>query len=305
MRIVFVGTVAFSRHCLQEVLRHHGDVAAVLTLDPEHGRAHADYADLSEVTAPNRIPLIRITDINDPETERRIRALQPDWLFVFGWSQKLSRTILQIPRRGCIGSHPALLPQHRGRHPIIWALAEGLRESGLTFFHLEERVDSGDILWQRSFPISVDDDAASVYQKVEQLASQAIAEFMPQLAHGDAPRIPQDHRKATYWRKRTEQDGEVHWDRSTLQIYNLIRALTRPYGGAHAYLDGRKLTIWRSRLPEQPLSPRHATQRPGTVLSRADDGLQVRTGDGYLHVIHYDTLEEFPLPPRAHAMVRS
>ncbi|MBI3320671.1 MAG: methionyl-tRNA formyltransferase [Candidatus Omnitrophica bacterium] len=299
MRIVFVGTVAFSRHCLLELLRQPWDIAAVLTLDPEYAERHADYADLSEVTSPRGIPLIRVRDINHPETVRQIRSLRPDLICVFGWSQVIGRAVLDIPPKGCLGSHPTLLPQHRGHHPIIWALVEGLQESGLTFFYLDEGIDSGDLLWQRPFPITLEDGAASVYRKVEQLASQALAELLPQVAQGCAPRIPQDHRQATYWRRRNEQDGVIRWELPTLQTYNLIRALSRPYVGAQTSLHGANVVMWRSRLPAEPLSPHDMTSPPGTVLSRRNDELLVRTGDGYLRVIHYEIVGEVPLPREA------
>jgi methionyl-tRNA formyltransferase len=288
MRIVFVGAVEFSRYCLEAVLKNGGDVVAVLTLPKEHAGFHSDYADLSDVAIQHGITVYRLNNINNAENVKLIQSLSPDIIFVFGWSQLISKRILDIPPMGCIGTHPALLPRNRGRHPIVWALAEGLEESGLTFFYLDEGADSGDILCQRPFPITREDDARALYEKIKGLASEAIAEFLPKLEQGIAPRVPQDHSQATYWRKRTGKDGEIDWAAPTVKIYNLIRALARPYVGAHTYAAGRKVTIWRAILPRRPLPTKADGVAPGTVFTTAGKGLAVRTGDGYLKICGYE-----------------
>lgn len=292
MRIVFVGAVDFSRHCLQQVLDCGGNVVAVFTLAKEDAGFHSDYADLSDVAIRHGVTVHKIKNINDPENVELIRSLQPDVIFVFGWSQLISKHILDIPPLGCIGTHPALLPRNRGRHPIVWALVEGLEESGLTFFYIDEGTDSGDILWQKPFPVTLEDDAGSLYEKIKALTSEAIREFLPQLEWGAAPRIPQDHSQATYWRKRTEKDGEIHWTAPTMTTYTLIRALARPYVGAHTYLRGEKMLIWRARLPEKPLPPEAMGPQPGNIFARTGTGFDVRTGDGYLTVLEYELAGE-------------
>lgn len=288
MKIVFVGAVDFSRHCLQQVLDCDGNVVAVLTLAREDAGFHSDCANLSDVAMQHGVTVHRIKKINDPKSIELIRSLKPDVIFVFGWSQLISKRILDIPPLGCIGTHPALLPRNRGRHPIVWALVEGLIESGLTFFYVDEGTDSGDILWQKSFPITLEDDAGSLYEKIKVLASEAIREFLPQLERGTARRIPQDHSQATYWRKRSEKDGEIHWIGSTMKIYNLIRALARPYVGAHTYINNQKMLIWRARIPQKPLPPVAMDVQPGIIFARIDVGFDVRTGDGYLTVLEYE-----------------
>ena len=291
MRIVFVGAVDFSRHCLDEVLRSQGNVVGVLTLDKEDAGFHSDYADLSDLATTHGIPIFKIKNINQPSVTNLIQTLNPDILFVFGWSQIISKDILTLPPLGCIGTHPALLPGNRGRHPIIWALVEGLEQSGLTFFYLNEGADSGDILWQKPFPIALDDDAGSIYRKIKVMAGEAISEFLPLLSTGTAPRTPQDHSQATYWRKRTEEDGEINWGSTTLEIHNLVRALARPYVGAHTYLAAEKVIIWQSIYSTQVVPQNHRDRRLGAILSLGREGLAVRTGDGQL------TIKEWQAPP--------
>jgi len=292
MRIVFIGTVEFSRHCLQTVLNENVDdengVVAVFTLAREHARFNSDYADLKPIAAAHQIPVYHIRKINEPKTVALIRALRPDVIFVFGFSQLIAKEILDIPPLGCIGTHPALLPRNRGRHPLIWALVEGLSESGLTFFYLGEGADDGDILWQKPFPITLSDDAGTLYEKIKGLADEAIQTFLPQLEGGNAPRKPQDHAQATYWRKRSKKDGEIDWSAPTMTTYNLIRALTQPYVGAHTYLDGHEILIWRSHLPTHPLPEPALAQAPGTILAHSAAGWAVKTGDHYLHIQEWE-----------------
>lgn len=288
MRIVFIGAVDFSRHCLLEIIKHSGHIVGVITLERRFAAFNSDFADLSEVAEAHRIPIYKIHKVADPDVIALLRSLMTDIIFVFGWSQLLPRDILEIPPKGCIGTHPALLPRNRGRHPLIWALVEGLQESGMTFFYIDEGADSGDILWQKAFPITLEDDAGTLYQKIKDLASEAIPVFLDQFKRGTAPRIPQDHSQATYWRKRGEKDGEIHWSASGLGTYNLVRALTHPYVGAHTYWGDHKIIIWKSRLEETPGDLRGHGIKPGTVVERGPDGLRVSTGDGSLTLLDFN-----------------
>lgn len=288
MRIVFIGAVDFSRHCLEEVLRQSGHVVAVLNPEHAHARFNSDYADLAPVASACDVPLYRVGKIGDPEAIELIRSLRPDVIFVFGFSQLIPAELLQIPPLGCIGTHPALLPRNRGRHPLIWALVEGLSESGLTFFYLDEGIDSGDILWQKPFPITLDDDAGTLQAKIKELATEAIRVFLPQLEKGIAPRRPQDHSLATYWRKRTRADGEINWAGPTLLTYNLLRALTRPYVGAHTFLENKEVIVWRSRLLSAP-AKWHG--EPGEIVDKTPVGFVVRCGDGALELTEWECTE--------------
>ena len=278
MRIVLVGAVAFSRRCLEETVAAGGDVAAVLTLAPEHASFNSDYVDLEPTARAHGIPVHRIRKTSDPETVELLGELAPDVIFVFGWSQLLPPELLALPPLGCIGTHPALLPHGRGRHPIVWTLVEGLERSGLTFFYLDEGADSGDILWQGEFTVELEDDAGTLYAKIEDLAAEAIHAFLPQLEAGTAPRIAQDETQATYWRKRTDDDRRIDWTASSRTIYDLVRALTHPYVGATTTARGDEVVVWRARL----LHGSAPAARPGTIVARRDDGIEVRTGDSSL-----------------------
>lgn len=288
MKILFVGALDFSRHCLERVLQMGGDVCGVITLSEKRARFNSDYVDLRPVATRHGVPVYQVRKIGDPDAVDLVRSLSPDVMFVFGWSQLVPTEVLSIPPMGCVGTHPALLPKNRGRHPIIWSLVKGFDRSGLTFFYLEEGADSGDILWQRPFDITLEDDAGTLYGKIKALATDAIAEFLPQLQNGEAPRTPQDHSQATYLRKRNEKDGEIVWADTSRNIYNLIRGLTRPYPGAHTFLEESKVTIWQSRLADADAVDTIGRRAPGTTVCSNDGGVYVATADGYLQIIEYE-----------------
>jgi len=290
MKILLIGGVEFTRHCLKEIVKQGGNAVEVMTVKKEHAKFNSDYVDLGETAAALGIPVHYTDKVRSPESVELIRSIAPDVIFVFGFSQLISKEILDIPRLGCVGTHPALLPKNRGRHPLIWALVEGLPQSGLTFFYLDEGADSGDILWQKAFPITLDDDASTLYEKIRVLASEGIAEFLPKLMNNTAPRTAQDASKATYWLKRTAKDGEIHWDQPSMTIYNLVRALTHPYPGSHTFLNGEKIIVWKAVPPMAQSANGQGCQGnelPGTVVEGSESRLRVRTGDGYVTILDY------------------
>lgn len=299
MRIVFVGAVDFSAHCLEEVLRRKSNVVGVFAPSTDVSARASDRADLGPIAQRWGVPCHRFRRIGDAETVSLVRSLQPDVIFVFGLSQILPKELLQLAPLGCLGTHPALLPRNRGRHPLVWALVEGLTESGLTFFLLDDGVDSGDIVWQRAFQITEDDDAGSLYARVKDLASVAIGELLPLFEGGNVPRRPQDHALATYWRKRTERDGEIDWSRPVGSVHNLIRALARPYVGAHTFVGGDRVLAWQGRIHRGATPTRAAP--PGEILDRTDGGLLVRCGDaGTLELLEWEAPPGAILNPGCH-----
>jgi methionyl-tRNA formyltransferase len=287
LRIVVVGAIDFTQYCVEAMVRIGTNIVGIVTVAAEQAVQHADYVNLVPVGRSHNIPVQQVADINAPCAVAALRALRPDVIFVLGWSRLIAPEVLRIPRLGCIGSHPTLLPANRGRHPLIWALVDGLERSGLTLMYLTTEADAGDIVWQQAFPITMQDDASSLYAMIKRLVSLAIKEVLSQLAAGTLVGRPQDHTRATYWRKRTEADGEIHWADTSQRIYNLVRALTHPYVGAHAFHGKARVTIWKSALPhdELPMAARQCLV--GSVFRVDDHTADVRTGDGYIRLLVY------------------
>lgn len=292
MRVVFIGTVEFSRSCLQAMVETGVQIVGIFTQSKAQAWQNSDWADLSPYGAICRAPVVYFEKISSPMTLESIRSLQPDVIFVLGLSQLLPRTLLQIAPLGVIGSHPALLPENRGRHPLIWALVKGLTRTGLTFFYIDEGVDSGDIILQREIPIAITDTAWELYGKVKQWGAEMVKELIPLLIAGKAPRIPQDHSRASYLRKRNPSDGLIRWEEGSWNSYNLIRALTRPYVGAHTFYGGIEVKVWKALPPEGSMAGNGGRHRPGEILGIDGQGITVWASDGPLRIQEIDLKPE-------------
>ena len=231
MRIVFIGTVAFSKQCLIKLIELGYNIVGLIT-KADDGR-NADYANLVDLADAHRIEYKLVRDINHENNIAWIKHRQPDVIFCFGWSNLLKKPILEIAPLGVVGYHPALLPNNRGRHPLIWAKVLGLPFTGSTFFFMDEGADTGDLLSQKKVEIDFEDDATKLYDKITETALMQIEEFMPQLVNKSFTRVPQNRAEGNLWRKRGVKDGAIDFRMTSVSICNLVRALTKPYLGAH------------------------------------------------------------------------
>jgi methionyl-tRNA formyltransferase len=283
MKIVYIGTVNFSYHCLCEVLKNQGDVVGIVS--SENTRNNSDYCDLTPIANQYNIPIHYCKNINDPETIGWIKTKNPDVVFCWGWSQLIKSKLLSMAPMGVIGVHPALLPQNRGRHPLIWALVLGLKVSGLTFFFMDEGVDSGHILSQKIFEIADLDTANSIYGKIQELATIQIADFLPQLVAGTYKPIIQDLEKASYWRKRSSTEGMIDWRMNAIAILNLIRALTKPYPGAQFNYKEQTITVWVAHKYDKDIS---SNIEPGKIIIVLDGMPIIKCYDSAIVIDTYE-----------------
>lgn len=272
MRIVLIGTVVFSREMLLHLLSMRAHIVGVCTASS--AAQNADYADLQPVCDVHGIAMHRTSDINSEATMGWIASQRPDVVFCFGWSRLIGKALLSLPPLGVVGYHPAALPANRGRHPLIWALALGLRETASTFFVMDEGADSGDILSQAVVAIAEDDDAATLYKKIVDVARLQLDALVPGLADGSIVRRKQDDRQANYWRKRSVADGQIDWRMPGEGVCNLVRALARPYPGAHIQTTGGPVKVWKASLVKDVA----INAEPGKVLSCTAGQAVVRCG---------------------------
>lgn len=274
MKIVFVGSVKFSAEMLLQLIDMKTNIVGVCT--KIESTFNADHVDLRSISENNGIPWIYSDNINSVNTISWIRRLNPDVIFCFGWSEIIKDELLAIPPMGVIGFHPAALPKNRGRHPLIWALVLGLKETASTFFFMDSTTDGGDIISQVEVPIGHDDYANDLYNKVIEVAKKQISEFVPKLALGKVERQKQNNALANLWRKRSVNDGQIDWRMSAESIHNLVRSLSKPYAGAHLIFRGNEIKIWRTIISTD--SP--ANIEPGKVLHVSETGIVVKCGTG-------------------------
>ena len=286
MRIVFIGAVQFSEKALAKLIDMTAEVEGVCTL--EKSPFNADHVDLTPLCRENNIPVKYINNINSGESINWIKSLVPDVIFCFGWSRLLKSELLNLAPMGVVGYHPAALPANRGRHPLIWALVLGLDETASTFFFMDEGADSGDILSQRPITISKNDDARTLYLRVIETALEQMEKFVPALASGNYQKTPQDHGKASYWRKRGVKDGKIDWRMTARSIHNLVRGLAKPYVGAHFELDGEIIKVWETTVVENSKK----NIEPGKVLMVDKKGIVVKTCEDSVLLVKTDPVLE-------------
>lgn len=287
MKILFIGTVEFSYKALEKLIELKAEVVGVCT--KEKSNFNSDFVDLTPLCEKNNISYRHVENINSVENVNWIKSLNPDIIFCFGWSNLIKKELLNLTPMGVIGFHPAALPQNRGRHPLIWALALGLKESTSTFFFMDEGADSGDILSQERFEILYEDDAKSLYKKVIDIALIQIEEFLPNLQNCSYKKIKQDHDLVNTWRKREKSDGKIDFRMTSNAIYNLVRSLTKPYVGSHIQYKDKDISVWK--VEEIEYSQNNIEF--GTVLENDGKSITVKTYDKAIKIVEHD-FEQLP-----------
>ena len=285
MKILFIGTVEFSYKALKKLIELNAEIVGVCTKNKSD--FNSDFADLTPLCKQADVPIKYLDDVNSSENIEWVRGLSPDIIFCFGWSNLIKKDLLGLPKMGVVGYHPALLPKNRGRHPLIWALALGLNISGSTFFFMTEGADDGDILSQEKVEILYEDDAKSLYDKVSNIALRQIETFLPKLQNNSFEIIKQKNDLANVWRKRGKVDGRIDFRMTSRAIYNLVRALTKPYVGAHVEYNGQDISIWKVEEVEFDQN----NIEFGKVLENNGKSFIVKTYDKAIRIIDHDFKE--------------
>jgi methionyl-tRNA formyltransferase len=198
--------------------------------------------------------------------------------------------VLDVAARGALNVHGSLLPRYRGRCPTNWVLVNGERETGVTLHYMVARADAGDIVAQRQVSIAADDTAITLYRKQAAAAAAMLREVYPALCAGTAPRRPMDVAAGSYFGGRGPADGRIEWQREARQIYDLVRAVTRPYPGAFAEWQGAPLLVWWAQADGYG-----GGAAPGTVVG-VDHGVLVQTGAGRLRLLRVQAANDDERP---------
>lgn len=284
MKILFIGTVKFSYEALNVLLKKEFEVVGLVT--KEKSKFNSDFFDLTPLAKENSIPCFFRSPNNEEECISFIKERNPCVIYCFGWSHLLPKQILSLPPFGVIGFHPSELPNNRGRHPIVWALFLGLKETASTFFVMDEGADTGDIISQKKISINPTDTASGLYKKITSAALDQIELFSNELQEnsGNIPRTKQNLNEGNSWRKRGVKDGRIDFRMSTQAILNLIKSLTHPYIGAHVeYLDN-EVKVWSAKEENCDL----INYEPGKVLEVFGSDLVVKTYDGAVRLLEHE-----------------
>jgi methionyl-tRNA formyltransferase len=279
VRIVFIGTGDIGLPSLRTLLERGEIVGVVTQPDKPAGRRQELLASpVKALAAAHGIPVYQPTKIRADAAVEPIREWQPDLVVVMAYGQILPPELLQLPRRACLNLHASLLPRHRGAAPIQAAIVAGDRESGITVMHMDEGLDTGDVLLQKAVPIRRRETGGSLHERLAKLAPAALNEALILMAQNRAPRSPQDNALATYAPKLSRDDGKLNWGDSAETLERKVRAFN-PWPAARTSLplrDGEphQLKVFSA------IRCRRLSGAAGVVLRSDERGLLIAAGIG-------------------------
>jgi len=278
MRTVWVSFDTIGRDCLEAAAEAGAEIVGVATLPGPIDPNRSGQCAFDEVASRLGAELHETQDINSEETLAWLRSLEADLVFVVGWSQLVREPFIAEAREGVFGMHPTLLPRHRGRAPIPWAILTGLARTGVTLFEIvDATADSGAIVGQVVLDISPDETATTLFARIADAHVDLIRSIVPQIVERTAPRLQQDPSRASTWPKRSPGDGVIDWETRAPYLYDWVRAQTRPYPGAFTFLGDEKVIVWAAR----PVALDVAAPA-GTIVDVGASGPVVACGEGAL-----------------------
>ncbi|MCX4340502.1 MAG: methionyl-tRNA formyltransferase [Lachnospiraceae bacterium] len=253
------------------------------------------FHDLLSICQKEYIPLFIMEKMNCSDTIQKIKEWNPDLIIVSGWYHLIGRSILEIPSKGVIGLHSSLLPKYRGGAPLVWQMINGEEFAGITLFYMNEGVDAGDIICQCKIKIEDSDNIGTLYNKIGKEGIRLLIENIPLIASDCAPRIKQlELSDKDIYPQRNPEDGRVDWNKTSKQIYNFVRAQTRPYPGAFTHYKEYKVIIWSCAI----VLYKHASKAPGSILDIESDNfankpiIAANDSEYVIKVEEYDILDK-------------
>jgi len=280
MRIVVHGQQAFGKAVLDALLARGENVIAVYAAPEKPGQKPDP---LKEAALAAKLPVIQPDSYKKPEVWEEFKALKPDLQVMAFVTLFVPEEFLNIPTKGSIQYHPSLLPLYRGASAINWPIIKGEKETGLSIFWPDNGLDTGDILIQKKTPIGPADTLGSVYfDRLFPMGVEAMLESVDLVKTGKAPRIKQDHKKATYEGKCGPDNARIDWGKPWEQIDRLIRGCN-PAPGAWTQVGGSKLQIFDAH-PLPAHDPKGIGGKLGEVVAVDSDSFTVVCADGRFKV---------------------
>ncbi|MFJ7192041.1 methionyl-tRNA formyltransferase [Streptomyces bacillaris] len=273
MRVVMFGYQTWGHRTLQALLDSEHDVVTVVT----HPRSEHAYekiwsdsvADLAE---KHGIPVI-IRNRPDDELLDRLKEVAPDIIVANNWRTWIPPEIYDLPVHGTLNIHDSLLPAYAGFSPLIWALINGEPEVGVTAHLMDEELDAGDIVVQRSVPVGPTDTSTDLFHRTVDLIAPVTTEALGLIASGRTEFTPQDRSRASFFHKRAEEDIRIDWNWPAEDLERLIRAQSAPYPSAFTFHQGQRLEVLSAVVSEGRYGG-----TPGRIFYREGDGVVIVAG---------------------------
>ena len=282
MKIVFMGTPDFAKESLEKLCHAGYKICAVVAPpDRPKGRGMKMIAcPVKEFAIQENLPILQPEKVS--EIKNKIIEINPDMIVVVSYGKFLPKSILNIPKYGCINVHPSLLPKYRGSAPIQWAIINGDKITGTTIMKMNEKMDAGDIVLQKEVKIGENETTGELWNRLSAISSQLLLEAIQKIENGTASFTKQSE-EYTLAPMLTKNMAKIDWTKyRSLELKNLIRGLN-PILGAYCNLGQKKIKLWKAQVVQDVIEK---DAEPGTViLSDSKKGLQIKTIDGAIAVL--------------------
>ena len=302
MRIVYMGTPDFSVQSLEKLYNSREIEIGLVITQPDRpgGRGMKLQATpVKRKALELDLEVLETDNVNEKEFLEKIRSLNPDFIVVVAFGQKLGKEILEMPRFGCINLHASLLPEYRGASPIHRDIIDGKEITGVTTMYMAEGWDTGDIIYKEEVRIEDDDTVGTLHDKLAEVGAGLLLKTLLDIEKGVAPRVEQDHSRASYTGKIDRETGAIDWRNSSRAINNLVRGVN-PWPGAYTYYRGETIKIWQTGPVKEDSFSGKGEILPGTIVEAdPNNGLIVKTGDGLIEII------ELQIPGRKKMLARN
>ena len=283
MRVIFMGTPDFAVGTLQALLQSEHEVVAVVTQpDKPKGRGKAmQFTPVKEVAAEAGIPVLQPKKVREEAVVEELRSYHPDVIVVVAFGQLIPKSILEMPKYGCVNVHASLLPKYRGAAPIQWAVIDGEEKSGVTTMQMDEGLDTGDMLLTEEVTLDPEETGGSLCDKLSQVGAQLLLKTLDALENAAVTPQKQPAESTTaYAAMLNKKMGEIDWSQSAVQIERLVRGLN-PWPSAYTHLAGKTVKIWKAAVRPS----REQKKELGSVILEDKKHFGIQTGDGVLEIL--------------------
>jgi methionyl-tRNA formyltransferase len=284
LRIVFMGTPEFAVASLDALVKAGFNIVAVITApDKPAGRGlKLTSSAVKQYAVDHNLNILQPEKLKNPDFIGALQNLKADLQVVVAF-RMLPEIVWNMPPMGTINVHGSLLPQYRGAAPINWAVINGDEQTGVTTFKLKHEIDTGDILLQASMPITENETAGEVHDKMKELGAEILVKTIKEIATNSLQEKPQqifststDLRHAP---KIFTENCKIDFTKTVNEVHNLIRGIS-PFPGAFTHVNGKLLKIYLSKKEIT-----NHTQQAGSLISDETTFIKFACSNGYIHVL--------------------
>lgn len=282
LRIIYMGTPEFAVPSLEILAENGWNVVAVITApDRPKGRGQKLIpSPVKEAALKLNIPVLQPTNLKSPEFLDELKSYQADIQVVVAF-RMLPEVVWNMPPLGTFNLHASLLPNYRGAAPINWAIINGEIETGVTTFFLKHEIDTGSIIFQEKEPIHPEDNIGTLYTRLMEIGSKLVLKTIQAVAAGNIHPLPQDESKALHHAPKIfKETCEIDWNKSAIEIQNLVRGLS-PYPAAWTTFLDKNCKIYQTAISDEKLT----NLKPGEYHSDGKSKLTFQTGNGSLDIL--------------------